>query len=247
MVSEPELRDTPIERLLAHSVGDHRRHYDTRSLFSLVPPLVLGGALATSSADRWVRQTWKDDIRSDISDDLSKVFRQFGDAAQPRWSMPAYALVMAGTDYSGYAEQDSVIATWAERSLRANILGGPQQLAFCYLLGSGRPEDGPSTWNPWKDNNGASGHSFYGAVPILTAARMTESTGWRYGLYTLSLLPAWSRVNDDRHYLSQAVIGWSLAWLATGTVAESESDKGALSITPLLTPDGGYVMVNWNF
>ncbi len=213
----------------------------------MIPPLVVSGALATSNADRWVSETWKDDVRSGISNDISRVFREFGDAAQPRLSIPAYVLVMAGTDYSGYPERDNAMATWAERSLRANILGGPQQLAFCYLLGSSRPEDGPSTWNPWKDDNGASGHSFYGAVPILTAARMTENRAWRYGLYALSVLPAWSRINDDRHYLSQAVLGWSLAWLATGTVAESGSDEDTLSVTPLLTPDGGYVMVNWNF
>lgn len=246
-MSKTETRETPVERLIAHSVDDHRRHYDARSLFSLVPPLVVSGALATSNADRWVSETWQDDIRSNTSDDISMVFREFGDVAQARWSMPAYALTMIGAGYSGYAERDSAIATWAERSLRANILGGPQQLAFCYLLGSPRPEDGQSDWNPWKDNNGASGHSFYGAVPILTAARMTKSKGWRYGLYALSVLPAWSRINDDQHYLSQAVIGWSLAWLATGTVAEKPSDENSISVMPILTPDGGYVMMNWNF
>src|SRR5690606_20584378 len=117
---------------------------------------------------------------------------------------------------------DTPAARWASRSLRANILGGTQAWALTYMLGSHRPRAGTSDWQPWNDNDGVSGHSFYGAVPFLTAAHMSDSAGWKATLITLSTLPAFSRVNDDQHYLSQAVMGWSIAWLSTRTIARDE-------------------------
>ncbi|HEX6927801.1 MAG TPA: phosphatase PAP2 family protein [Gammaproteobacteria bacterium] len=238
---------SPLERLVAHSIEDHRRHYDTESLLALLPPLAVAGSLANTNADRWIRDTLQNDVRAEWSNDISRAFLDAGDVAQNRFSVPLYALTMLAGDYTGNAKRDSPLATWAERSFRANVLGGPQAWALTYILGSHRPDAGDSNWKPWNDNDGVSGHSFYGAVPFLTAARMSDSTGWRYTFYALSVLPAFSRLNDNQHYASQAVTGWWLAWLATGTVAESASDGNRIRITPLLAPGGGYVMVNLGF
>lgn len=243
--------DSAISRFTADVVEDHRRHYSADTLLDLLPPLAVAGTLANTNADRWIRDTWQQDVRSDTSDDLARVFLRVGDVGQNRISAPLYLLTMAASDYGGDAANDSPAATWAARSLRANILGGPQAFALTYLLGSHRPDVGSSAWNPWNDNDGTSGHSFYGAVPLLTAARMSESLGWRYTFYALSVLPAYARINDNQHYTSQAVMGWSLAWLATRTVAETDSEPGSngdsFSVTPILTPDGGYVMLHWRF
>lgn len=240
-------REPALQRLVRHSLNDHRRHYDLESLLNLLPPLAAAGTLANTNADRWIHDTWREDARSRFSDETADVFQEVGDAAQNRWSMPLYTLTMIAADYSGYADEDSAVATWAERSLRANVLGGPQAWAFTYLLGSHRPDAGVSDWDPWNDNDGVSGHSFYAAVPFLTAARMTESAGWRFSLYALSMLPAYARINDGNHYTSQAVMGWSIAWLATGTIAEEPADSGDVAVLPLLTPDGGFILVNFSF
>ena len=239
--------DSAFGRFVAHSADDHRRHYDAGSLLDLLAPLAVAGTLANTEGDRWIRDHWQGDVRSHHSDELADVFLQVGDAAQNRWSLPIYSLTMLATDYSGRATQDSMVSSWAERSLRANLLGAPQAWAFTYLLGSHRPEAGESNWNPWSDNDGVSGHSFYGAVPFLTAARMAESRSWRYTLYALSVLPAYARINDNNHYTSQAVMGWSLAWLATGTIAEDPAHDDSVSFLPLLTPDGCYIAVSFGF
>lgn len=244
-------RGSAVQRFVQHSVNDYRRHYDTESLLDLLAPLAAAGTLANTDLDRRIHDRWRDDVRSRFSDEAADVFQQVGDAAQNRWSMPLYSLTMIASGYSGYADEDSAPATWAERSLRANVLGAPQAWAFTYLLGSHRPEAGVSDWDPWNDNDGVSGHSFYGAVPFLTAARMTDSTGWRYGLYALSMLPAYARLNDGNHYTSQAVMGWSIAWLATRTIAEDTGGNDAtgdrVSLLPILTPDGGFVLVSIPF
>lgn len=242
-----ETRDNAFTRFVQHSANDHRRHYQPDVLVDLLPPVLLAGTLANTNADRWIRDTWQDDIRSDASNDIARVFLRVGDAAQNKVSVPIYSLTMIAADYSGYESQDSALATWGARSLRANILGGPQAFVLTYALGSHRPDVGGSYWDPMNDNDGVSGHTFYGAVPLLTAARMVEHDGWRYTLYALSVMPGCARINDNQHYTSQAVMGWSLAWLATRTVANSDETTERFSFTPLVLPDGGYIAFHWRF
>lgn len=239
--------DTAFTRFVQHSINDYRNHYQPEALQDLLPPLLLAGSLANTNADQWIRDSWQEDMRNKTSDKLARVFLHVGDAAHNRISVPIYSLTMLTSTYSGEESADSALATWGARSLRANILGGPQVLVLTYALGSHRPRTGDSNWDSMNDNDGVSGHSFYGAVPLLTAARMVEHDGWRYGLYALSVMPAFSRINDDQHYTSQAIMGWSLAWLATRTVAGRHEDAEEFSFTPLLLPDGGYAIFNWRF
>lgn len=242
-----ESRNSAFTRFVQHSVNDHRRHYQPEVLIDLLPPSLLAASLANTNADRWIRDSWQDDVRSNVSNDVARVFVRVGDAAQNKISLPIYSLSMLAADYSGYEKRDSALATWGARSLRANILGGPQAFILTYALGSHRPDVGDSNWDPMNDNDGVSGHTFYGAVPLLTAARMTEHDGWRYTLYALSVMPGYARINDNDHYTSQVVMGWSLAWLATRTVANSTDKPEGFSVTPLVLPDGGYVFFNWRF
>lgn len=242
-----ETGNNAFTRFVQQSVNDHRNHYQPEVFVDLLPPLLVAGSMANTNADRWIRDTWQDDIRSDASDDAARIFLRVGDAAQNKISLPIYSFTMLAAGYSGCEKHDSALATWGARSLRANILGGPQAFLLTYALGSHRPDVGGSYWDPMNDNDGVSGHTFYGAAPLLTAARMAEQDGWRYTLYALSVMPGMARINDNQHYASQVVMGWSLAWLATRTVANSSSDSKGFSVTPLALPDGGYVLLSWQF
>jgi len=80
-----------------------------------------------------------------------------------------------------------------------------------------------------------------GAMPFITAAQMTENP-WTNGcLYSLSVLPAWSRVNDHDHYLSQAVLGWWMAYLAASAVNRTDLANQDVTLEPWVTPDGAGV------
>lgn len=217
--------DTPAVRFASAVLQDYRAHYSTDGLLRLGLPLAANGVLANSQADTELREFWQTRGRTDTADDVARVFLQAGDLGQNKVSLPLYTLTMLAADYQGTPTSDNRIATWAARSARANLLGGPQAWAFTYMLGTHRPGHGESDWHPWNDNDGVSGHAFYGAVPFLTAARMSESSAWRYSLYALSVLPAYSRVYNNQHYTSQVVLGWSLAWLATGTVADNDQSN----------------------
>lgn len=240
-------QDTPTARFASAVVQDYRQHYSVDGLLRLGVPLAANGVLANTQADTEMREFWQTRGRTDTADDVARVFLQAGDLGQNKISLPLYTLTMLAADYQGVARDDNQIATWAARSARANLLGGPQAWGLTYALGTHRPSHGESDWHPWNDNDGVSGHAFYGAVPFLTAARMSESPAWRYSLYALSVLPAYSRVYNDQHYTSQVVLGWSLAWLATGTIAtndsgdtERQSAGWTLQAAPL--PGGGLLV-----
>ena len=83
-----------------------------------------------------------------------------------------------------------------------------------------------------------SGHAFIGAIAFVNAAKMTDRVGLKLALYTFSVLPAWSRINDQRHYLSQAALGWWMAYLAASAVDETERFKRDFAVMPLATGDG---------
>jgi hypothetical protein len=142
----------------------------------------------------------------------------------------------------------SPVSTWGARSLRAYLTAGPAMFVTQWLTGGSRPDEGSSHWRPFHDENGVSGHSFVGAVPFLTAARMCEDDPLvRYLLYAASALPALSRVNDNAHYPSQAFLGWFLAWEATGAIAQREHADQSVSLAPAVIGDayGLALCIRW--
>ena len=109
-------------------------------------------------------------------------------------------------------------------------------LAMQRLSGASRPgeTDHGSHWKPFDDDNGVSGHAFVGAVPFLTIARMSKNSIIKYLFYGLSGLTAWSRVNDNKHYVSQAVLGWYMGWEATDAVFSTDDKVNNVVFSPLL-------------
>jgi hypothetical protein len=66
---------------------------------------------------------------------------------------------------------------------------------------------------------------------------MTENLAARAFLYVGSACTAWSRVNDDAHYLSQVILGWYMAYLACRSVEATGEDMQTLSLVPLAGPE----------
>ena len=62
------------------------------------------------------------------------------------------------------------------------------------------------------------------------------------GLYLCSTLTAASRVNDDSHYLSQACLGWWMAYLTCRAINQTERQDSRFSLTPMIGPASGLAM-----
>ena len=216
---------------------------DYQDFYSLCGLAIVGAqvgaaaVLANTSLDQNF-QNWHDDnIRGGGSDNLAEAVSWLGDGAI---MVPVFAGA-AMLDCFARGDQPVLkgIGNWGNRCSRSVLVGGPTVLGLQYLLGASRPIEGRgSSWRIFDDNNSVSGHAFIGATPFLTAAMMTENVPLKVTLYGLSTLPAWSRVNDQRHYFSQVLLGWGIAWLAADVVDRTERSQRNWVVVPYATDDG---------
>jgi len=58
-------------------------------------------------------------------------------------------------------------------------------------------------------------------------------------------LTAWSRVNDDDHYITQACLGWWMAYLACRAVDDTDRSQRNFEVMPLVTPEMSGVGVTY--
>ena len=108
------------------------------------------------------------------------------------------------------------------------VVGLPALWTIQKVMGAGRPTDPVASphYHPFADDNTASGHTFIAAVPLLNLARIAGGPLERGAAYLASAATGWSRLNDRKHYLSQVLLGYYLAWQAVDTV-NRDADESA--------------------
>ena len=215
---------------------DHGNFYSWVTIRDLLLGMGAGGILANTSLDGDFQDWYQDDVRSLGTDDFAAFSKTFGDGQFVIPAVAGLALMGALCDYTPCGD---LVEDFGCRSTRAYLVGAPPTLLLQFGLGASRPGETShgSQWRPLDDVNSVSGHAFVGAVPFITAAKMTENRCLKGGLYLCSTFTAWSRVNDDRHYLSQACLGWWIAYLACRAVDDTEFEDEHLTLSPIVSPD----------
>lgn len=196
------------------------------------------GILANTGLDGVVRKEWPYSVHGRGSNTLSHIGEKVGSLC---WIyLPIYTTGLL----LGNATRDTLVGEplfhWGYRSLRAGILGGVHQASLTYLLGSKRPSNGPSNWQPFHGSTGVSGHAFYGALPFISAASLQQSPWAKAVFYGLSTLSGLSRIHTEHHYASQVLLGWGLAYLSVAAVSEVERPKSPLWTLAVVPQKGGY-------
>ena len=218
-----------------HVVADYRNYYRWHTALEMGIAVGLAAPLANTSLDQDFRDWYQQDVRSSGTDDLSSFWKPWGEG---KIFVPAWA----GLAVVGKMLEDrpvfSVVGDFSDRTTRAYIVGAPPMLLMQFVLGASRPGETPDTshWKPFDDTNSVSGHAFIGAVPFLTAANMVENPWAKGTFYALSTFTGWSRVNDDRHYLSQVCLGWYMAYLAARSVDETQHAERLVRVVPIASP-----------
>jgi len=224
--------------------NDYRHFYSGDRLLRLGFALGAGAVIANTGADNTMQDWYQKHLRGGSSDDIADVAKQFG---EQKYLIPA-SLLMAGIgELLPPGSATGPIGEWGRRTLRAYAVGYPAMLLLQHGTGGSRPGETnhSSHWRPFQDDNGASGHAFVGAVPFLTLAHMSDSRPLRYLWYGVSALSAWSRINDNAHFPSQALLGWYAAYEATGAVNDSERDNRQLHLSVLpVAPDGAQLVLS---
>jgi membrane-associated phospholipid phosphatase len=228
--------------------SDYAEFYSANR-FSRMGIVFSGGAiLANSKIDENFQYNYQNKTRTDATNAFSVNSKLLG---EHKYLLPL-SLISAGVShYLGSGSERSGIGKWGERTARAYFVGGPTVLATQLLTGASRPHEDRqvSDWKPFNDVNGVSGHAFVGALPLLTIAYMNKDNAFiKYSAYLASTFTAASRINDNQHYLSQAILGWYLAWESVEAVYNVDSkEKKLVTIWPILDQDsvGVQLSMNW--
>ncbi len=234
------------ERLQA----DYGNFYSRESLFRLGTAFLAGAAMANTNFDEmFSHDLYRENVVDVANDDYSQKLHQPKMLGDGYILLPTLAGLALAEPWLQRSEWTRPLGEWGDRGARAMLVGGPVILLTQNLTGASRPNESPSGshWEPFRDNNGVSGHAFVGAVPFLTAGRMSRNPWAKAAWYGASALPGLSRINDERHYFSQVFLGWYVAWLATAAVENSEQDRRQLKIMPTWSESGPGVMLEKHF
>lgn len=223
---------------------DYKAFYSKDRLLRLGGAFVLMGIVANTNADQQIHDWYRTDVESHRTNGFSPYVKEFG---EKKYVVPA----SLGLSYYQSYDSTNSLANFGANTARAYVVGAPAMLAMQRVTGGSRPDETnryankkASQWRFMHDNNGVSGHSFMGAVPFLTLAKMNQDNEpLRIALLIASTLTAWSRVNDGDHYFSQAVLGWYIAYESVDAVfdvnhAHDEANKTQLTVDPMLLQIG---------
>lgn len=166
---------------------------------------VVGGVAVASLADRGVN-VWTQDHRSSSSDDVAAIFKNGG--------QPAVVFgVGAGITLTGVITGHDRLRRSGERVLAATAVAGLATGAIKFSVGRARPSetDDPYMFKPFSGNDAfPSGHATL-AFALATSLSDEIHKPWISAvLYTGAAGTAWSRLNDQRHWLSDVLMGGAI-------------------------------------
>lgn len=217
---------------------DYQTYYSVPAIGKPLIGLSIGGILANAEFDLIFSDEWQHHIRCHFTDKVSNNIDTYSDFFQYPTAIPLYLVSMWLKDIYCYHPSLEAFGEWGNHSLRTLLLGAPQQAVLTAILGGGRPETGQPQWHLGRYNRAISGDAFYGAIPMLNLSKMTLNPILKSTFFMLSLLPGLARIDLNKHYASQAFLGWWLAFCATTTIwnADEVSKKPhfwSVQIVPL--------------
>jgi membrane-associated phospholipid phosphatase len=226
----------PAWRYTGNVWRDYTYFYAPHSLCVLAMGVGSHAILANTSLDQDFRDWFQDNAVGDTG--AFKWAKFLGEtwvivpAAVGLWAIDEW---IDRRGWFGHRGPNQDVGGWARQTCRALLVGAPAIWALQVGIGSSRPTDldGDSRWRPFHDNNGASGHTFAGAVPFLVAAKRTDNLLLKSVLVFGSGLPGYSRLYDDAHYLSQVLLGYCVAALAVEATELTERAAFQYRLVPL--------------
>jgi membrane-associated phospholipid phosphatase len=162
----------------------------------------LGGIAALSLLDRSV-QRWSQDTRTSGKDDVAKIVRHVG---QPEVYLP----VALGTLAVGLISKDDDVLRAGGRIAGSLALTGAAANFLKLAVGRTRPSytTDPYKFKPFtRAASWPSGHTSTAFALASSVGDEIHSLPVSIGLYGIASMTAWSRVNDNRHWLSDVAAG----------------------------------------
>ncbi len=200
--------------------------------------LAVGGISALLLLDPPV-QRYAQDNRGTGSDDVASVVRHFGEPE-------VYVTVTLGLAVAGLAAGDSRLVGSAKRVGASLLLAGVTTSVGKIVLGRARPEEtlDATSFSPFSGQDAMpSGHTTMAFALATSLADEIHRTWASVGLYGLATAVGWSRINDNRHWLtdvvSGALVGITSAKLVSGRWRIFNLRPPSILATP------GHMSIGW--
>jgi len=228
---------------------DQKNFYSPESLTLLGGGLVVGGVMANTTIDDGLARHFQSSLRHANSDDWFESLHASKELGNGMYSLPVFATAWAVGEFYPESELLAVSGRWGERSLRGFVVGAPPLIVLQKLTGGSRPNETNegSEWHPWHDDNGVSGHAFMGSLPFITAAKMTDHRGYKLLFYAGSTIAPASRVNDNVHYPSQALLGWWMAYLSASAIHATDNPDSRWHFFPYANEDSSGIAARFEY
>jgi membrane-associated phospholipid phosphatase len=163
----------------------------------------MGAIAALTPLDEPIRDEIQES-RNSGRDDVARVIRHVG---QPE----VYATVALGTVAAGLISGNSRITRAGARISSGIALGGLMSSLLKLSVGRRRPfsSEEQYTFGPFSkvDASWPSGHTMTAFALATGVSDELHSTPVTIGMYTLATGVAWSRMNDNKHWLTDVVAG----------------------------------------
>jgi membrane-associated phospholipid phosphatase len=195
-------------------------------------------------------QRWAQRHRSHESNEIAEVFRQEGEA-------PYYAGVSLGVLGLGLVSGDAGIRRAGTRLIAAVTLSAGEMTLIKHLVGRSRPNEdvGAFAFHPFTSLRDSAGVETRGAFPSgHTTAAFAVATSLADDikgpiadilLYTAASGTAFSRINDNRHWLSDTAFGAALG-IFTAKVVNGHWRIFGLRPPELLVTPSGAPCLEWS-
>ena len=211
--------------------------------------IALGGVGALMLLDR-PAQRFVQNHRSETTDDIASIFRQEGEA-------PYYAGISLGMLALGVATSNPGLRRAGGRLVASVAVSAVEIGILKRVIGRSRPDAdlGAFDFHPFSSPTDSAGIESRGSMPSghVTAAFAVatsladdvRSPVLKALLFTLASGTAFSRINDNRHWLSDAGVG-ALLGVTTAKVASGRWQIFGLRPPGFLLTPGG-AAVGWDF
>lgn len=235
--------------LAARLLQDQKNFYSPASLMMIGSGLGIGAVFANTNLDDGIQRHLHTSLHRANTDEWLEGLhanKEFGDG---RITLPVFAGAWAMGHFLPNMPYSENIGTWGERSIRGFVAGAPAVVMLQMATGASRPNETRHTseWEPFQDNNGVSGHAFMGALPFITAAKMTDSRGLKTLFYAGSALAPLSRTADGAHYPSQVALGWWMAYVAATAVHATDRPGSNWSLYPTATSNSSGMAFEYRY